>query len=117
MCQVKISAKAKFWVYMLECSNHHYYTGYTNQLEKRYQSHLNGSAQCKYTRSFKPLKMVQAWEIKADKKLALKLERHIKSLSRQQKQYLVLNPHTLSNEDGVTALSSSDIFNVMTIAT
>ena len=32
-----------YWVYILYCNNHTYYTGYTNNLEKRYQSHVDGT--------------------------------------------------------------------------
>lgn len=55
---------ASYWVYMLLCENNSYYTGYTNNLGKRYQSHVDGTGGCKYTRSFKPLKIAQFWEIK-----------------------------------------------------
>ena len=43
-----------FWVYILECANGGSYTGYTNNLQKRYQEHCEGKG-AKYTRSFKPL--------------------------------------------------------------
>lgn len=49
--------ESPYWVYMLLCENNTYYTGYTNNLEKRYQSHVGGNGGCKYTRSFKPLKI------------------------------------------------------------
>ena len=32
-----------YWVYMLLCENNTYYTGYTNDLEQRYQSHVDGT--------------------------------------------------------------------------
>lgn len=91
-----------YWVYILLCSNHSYYTGYTDNLEKRYQSHLDGSGRCKYTRSFKPLKIAQAWRIEGDKLLALKLEREIKKRSRAAKQELILKPDLLSNDPKVS---------------
>jgi putative endonuclease len=80
-----------YWVYMLLCSNQTYYTGYTDNLEKRFQEHISGKGS-KYTRSFKPLSIAQSWEIRGDKSKALRLERHIKTLSRAQKEALVLNP-------------------------
>ncbi len=81
------------WIYILLCENGAYYTGYTTNLEKRFQAHLQGKA--KYTRSFKPLKIAQQWQIPADKSLALKLERFIKKLSRPQKINLIQNPEKL----------------------
>jgi putative endonuclease len=84
-----------FWVYILLCSNQTYYTGYTNNLAKRYQSHLSGTGKCKYTRSFKPIAMLQCWEIQGSKALAMQIERQIKTLSRAKKEALIANPHSL----------------------
>lgn len=84
-----------YWVYMLLCENNTYYTGYTDNLEKRYQSHIDGSGGCKYTRSFKPLKIVQSWEVKEGKSRAMQLERYIKGLSRSKKDELVHQPNLL----------------------
>lgn len=86
----------EFWVYILLCSNHTYYTGYTNNLEKRYLSHVNGTGRCKYTRSFKPIKIAQSWKIPGDKATAMKVERTIKKLSRLEKERLIANPSNLS---------------------
>ncbi len=84
-----------FWVYILLCSNQTYYTGYTNNLTKRYQSHLSGTGKCKYTRSFKPIAMLQCWEIQGSKALAMQIERQIKKLSRAKKEALIADPHSL----------------------
>jgi putative endonuclease len=80
-----------YWVYILRCSNQSYYTGYTDNLEKRFHEHLTGKGS-KYTRSFKPLEIAQQWEID-DKIKAMRLERYIKSLSKAQKEMLVINPN------------------------
>lgn len=90
--------KRCFWVYILHCNNDTYYTGYTNQLAHRYQSHCNGTGKCKYTRSFKPLKMAQCWEIKGDKAYAMKIERYIKALSRSEKEQYILMPALLAQQ-------------------
>lgn len=84
-----------FWVYILLCENNSYYTGYTNDLEKRFESHMNGTAS-KYTRSFKPLKIAQFWQIKGSKADAMKIERFIKKLTRAEKDKIVSNPSLLS---------------------
>ncbi|MCR9191165.1 MAG: GIY-YIG nuclease family protein [Gammaproteobacteria bacterium] len=84
-----------YWVYILRCSNDTYYTGYTNNLSKRYQSHLSGTGKCKYTRSFKPIALVQCWKILGDKALAMQIERYIKKLSRAEKEKLISDPSTL----------------------
>ncbi len=87
----------EYWVYILLCSNQTYYTGYTNNLLKRYQSHIDGSGKCKYTRSFKPIAIAQSWKVIGDKATAMKLERSIKKLSRQEKENIISNPTTLSD--------------------
>lgn len=79
-----------YWVYILLCTNQNYYTGYTNDLEKRFQAHLSGKAS-KYTRSFKPLFIAQSWQI-SGKINALRIERYIKTLSKTQKEKLIKNP-------------------------
>jgi putative endonuclease len=84
-----------YWIYILHCVNNSYYTGYTTNLNKRYQSHLNGVGS-KYTRSFKPTKLVQHWEIIGDKASAMKIERYIKKLSRVQKEALIISPSLLA---------------------
>ncbi|KTD09528.1 GIY-YIG nuclease family protein [Legionella jamestowniensis] len=92
-----------YWVYILRCSNQSYYTGYTDNLEKRFLEHLTGKGS-KYTRSFKPLSIAQSWEIKGNKRKAMRIERYIKTLSKTQKEELVQNPNSkllinmLSNE-------------------
>ncbi|HHF7365558.1 TPA: GIY-YIG nuclease family protein [Legionella bozemanae] len=50
-----------YWVSILRCSNQNDYTGYTNNLEKRFQDHLTDNGG-KYTLSFKPLSIAQSWE-------------------------------------------------------
>ena len=81
---------ASFWVYILECSNGSFYTGYTNDLEKRYQEHCEGKG-AKYTRSFKPLRIAKSWEV-ADKAQAMKAEAYIKKLNRSLKVKLIAEP-------------------------
>lgn len=84
-----------YWVYILLCENQSYYTGYTDNLEKRYLAHLTGKGS-KYTRSFKPLSIAQSWEISGEKARAMQIERTIKKLSRKQKEALILNPSSLN---------------------
>jgi putative endonuclease len=87
---------APFFVYILLCNNGSYYTGYTTNLSRRYQEHVLGTGKCKYTRSFKPLHIAQSWQINADKSLAMKTEKFIKKMSKQEKEQLILNPECLA---------------------
>jgi putative endonuclease len=90
-----------FWVYILHCDNDTYYTGYTNDLAKRYLSHVNGTGRCKYTKSFKPLCIAQSWKIKGDKAFAMQVERSIKKLTRAEKIRIISEPETLSDDPRV----------------
>ncbi len=94
-------SKKDYWVYILLCENQSYYTGYTDNLEKRYLSHLTGTGRCKYTRSFKPVHIAQCWIIDNDKAFAMKLEREIKKKNRQQKTELIKYPNLLSADPRV----------------
>lgn len=79
-----------YYVYILECANGSYYTGMTTDLERRYQEHCAGSAKCKYTRSFPPVKIAASWEFMSEtSSLALKLEKCIKQLKKSEKLKLI----------------------------
>jgi len=80
----------KAWcVYILECSDRSYYTGISNDLERRLKQHngeLPGGS--KYTLSRRPVKLVLQ-EAHPDRSTATQREMAIKSLTRQQKVALV----------------------------
>lgn len=84
-----------YWVYILLCDNDSYYTGYTTNLTERYESHINGTGKCKYTRSFKPICIAQSWKVTGNKAFAMKVERYIKKLSRKQKEDIIADPSLL----------------------
>lgn len=87
-----------YWVYILRCNNGNYYTGSTTDLQRRYQEHRNGSAKCKYTRSFRPLAIAQCWKVAAGKNQALKIENFIKKLPKREKEELIRNPEILARQ-------------------
>ncbi len=95
------------YVYILECKSNRFYTGYTTDLARRYQEHLEGSPKCKFTRSFPPIKIAACWEV-SSRSIALKMEYHIKKLSKKEKRALIDYPDimyrssTLSMPDNVT---------------
>ena len=72
-----------WFTYIIECKDKSLYTGYTNDLEKRFEKHKTGKAS-KYTRSHKPEKIV-FFKKYASKIVALKKEREIKKLTRKEK--------------------------------
>ena len=78
----------KDWlVYMIRCSDDSLYTGITNDLEKRFQQHLEGKG-AKYFRGRQPLEVVHV-EPGHDRSSASKREAEIKKLTPEQKRALV----------------------------
>lgn len=75
------------FVYILECSDGSFYTGYTVDLGQRLAKHNEGKAS-KYTRSRLPVKCVYYEELK-DKSQALKREMQIKKMKKEEKIKLV----------------------------
>jgi len=71
------------WVYVLQCRDGSFYTGWTNDLEKRVRTHQTGRGG-KYTRSRLPLKLVRAWK-KKNRKEAMRAEALFKQLTRKEK--------------------------------
>ena len=78
------------FVYMIECINGTYYTGYTTDIARRYKEHQKGSNKCRYTRSFPPkaLVLTLSFETQSD---ALKKEAEIKKMSRHEKTQFIKN--------------------------
>lgn len=78
-----------YYTYMIRCEDNSIYTGMTNNLEKRIEEHISKSKKgAKYTKSHNAIKLETAWKSK-DKSLACKLEYHIKTLNKQQKENLI----------------------------
>jgi putative endonuclease len=70
-------------VYMIECESGAWYTGVTNDLEKRFRQHVEGKG-AKFMRMDKPKRIV-AVEPCASKSAALKLEAALKGSTREAK--------------------------------
>jgi len=84
---MKIKRKGKFYVYIVECADRTYYTGYTPDLETRLKLH-NAGRGAKYTRDRRPVKLIWSKEYKYFKKAFLE-EKRIKALTRKQKEELI----------------------------
>ena len=76
-----------FYTYMVECGDGTLYTGWTNHLEKRMQSHNAGKG-AKYTRSRLPVRLVY-YETSENKQRAMQREYAIKQLTRSGKEKLI----------------------------
>ena len=77
----------KYFVYIIEDKNGHYYTGYTNNIDKRFELHEKGIG-AKYLSGGKPLKLVYVKEY-AYYKNALGAERKIKKYTKDRKEELI----------------------------
>ena len=74
-----------FWVYILKCSDGSYYTGHTDNLEKRMAEHNEGFFKTCYTFKRRPLELVFSQEF-ATREEALAAERQIKGWRREKKE-------------------------------
>lgn len=79
----------KCFAYMLRCRDGSLYTGWTNDLDKRVQTHNMGKGG-KYTRSRLPIELVY-YEVFDTKEEAMKREAEIKKLRKEEKEKLI-NP-------------------------
>ncbi|MSS19926.1 GIY-YIG nuclease family protein [Pseudoramibacter porci] len=78
----------QYYTYILTCSDGTFYTGYTNNLEKRINTHNRGRGS-KYTRSRRPVQLsyYKVFETKHD---AMSWEAIIKNqMNHNQKQELI----------------------------
>lgn len=76
-----------FYTYIILTEKDTLYCGYTDDVEKRYKKHIEGTAS-KFTRAFKPKKLVYQCE-HASKELAMKEEYRVKQLTKKQKLDLI----------------------------
>jgi putative endonuclease len=77
-----------YYVYILKCSDNSYYTGVTNDLEKRVLEHQNGDDPKSYTYRKRPLKIVW-YELYNDINQAIEKEKQIKGWTRKKKEALI----------------------------
>ena len=75
------------YFYVLECADGSYYAGYTNNLEKRVDTHNEGKG-AKYTRARRPvvLRYYEQYETKTE---AMQAEYRFKQLKRPEKERIV----------------------------
>jgi predicted GIY-YIG superfamily endonuclease len=96
----------QFFVYMLRCSDGHYYVGHTDDLNQRIAQHESGAIPSCFTFSRRPLILVysQDFQTRDD---AFCAEMQIKGWSRKKKEALIrgeweelsrlANPRKLAN--------------------
>jgi len=100
-----------YFIYIIECKNGSYYTGYTLDIVRRYREHQQRSAKCKYTRSFPPKRLVACWEVLSELSSVLKIESAIKKLKRAGKIELIIKPKSLISILTRVGLNGDDLSN------
>lgn len=108
------------YTYILKCSDGSFYTGWTNDLNKRLAAHNSGKG-AKYTKSRTPVELVY-YEISDTKEEAMSREWHIKQLSKIKKQKLIdsidkaeldkfnhNHTHSLTEDSEVNSMSETTI--------
>ena len=75
-----------YYIYILLCRDGTLYTGSTNDVEKRFNDHLEGRG-ARYTKSHKPEKIVYQEKF-STKSAGLKREAEIKKMTKREKEAL-----------------------------
>ncbi len=78
------------YTYILECKDGTYYTGWTNNLEKRLKDHNEGRG-AKYTKARLPVSLIYHEEFQT-KEEAMRREYAIKHMTRSEKESLIKAP-------------------------
>ncbi len=84
---MKLKRGEKYFVYIVKCAKGTFYTGSTNDIEKRIALHNSGKG-AKYLRGRGPVNLVYVKGFK-DRSSALKEEIRIKRLGRKKKEGMV----------------------------
>ena len=77
-----------YYVYIVECSDGSYYTGVTNDVEKRVAEHNLGRAEHSYTFMRRPVELVFAGDFK-EVDDAIAFEKQVKGWSRKKKRAII----------------------------
>jgi len=84
-----------YWIYILQCEDGRYYTGYTTDLPRRFRQHRGKSGGAKFTRSFKPTGIAGCWRLEGNRGAAMRVENWIKKQTRRTKTELINDPALL----------------------
>lgn len=84
-----------YYVYIIECISGRLYTGYTVDIEKRFNKHVSGKGGAKFTKAFKPRSIEASWKITGERGDAMHVEAFIKSMQRKEKLVITAEPESL----------------------
>lgn len=77
-----------YWVYIVKCKDKSYYTGVTNNIDRREWEHNNDEDPKHYTYRRRPVKLVYCEDYN-DINTAIAREKQIKGWSRKKKEALI----------------------------
>ena len=78
----------RYYVYILKCSDNSYYTGFTNNIDRRFDEHNYGVNKECYTYNKRPLELVFCTEFN-DVNQAIAFEKQVKGWSRNKKEAII----------------------------
>lgn len=78
----------RYYLYILKCSDGSYYTGMTNDINRRLNEHNYGLNKESYTFTLRPLKLVFCTEFN-DVTQAILFEKQVKGWSRKKKEAII----------------------------
>ena len=102
------------YVYMLACGDGSFYTGWTNDLDKRLKAHQSGKG-AKYTRSHQPVRLVY-FECFENKQKALVREAALKKLTHTEKASLITGFHMPEKRGGYRMKYGIQMYSVRDLA-
>lgn len=80
----------QYYVYILKCSDNSYYTGFTNDINRRLNEHSFGLNKECYTHNKRPLQLMFYTEFN-DVLQAIAFEKQVKGWSRKKKEAIINN--------------------------
>ena len=80
----------KYYIYILSCADKTYYTGITNNINRRLEEHQSGKNVKSYTARRLPVKLV-FYATFTNVNIAIQTEKQIKKWSRAKKEALIDN--------------------------
>ena len=106
-----------YYIYMLRCEDNSIYTGITVDIKRRYKEHIDKDKEkcAKYTLRHSVKNIEALWTTK-DRKLASKLEYHIKRLTKYKKEELIRKNNLeelLGNKIESTEYKRIDLKNIL----
>ncbi|MEZ5009551.1 MAG: GIY-YIG nuclease family protein [Chitinophagales bacterium] len=86
--QIKTETLKIYYVYILKCSDNSYYTGVTNDIDRRLIEHQTGINPKAYTHNRRPVELVFHYQFN-DINQAIAFEKQVKGWNRKKKEALI----------------------------